>query len=93
MATMSSKIAIPDQVIYSQVAGELVLLNLNSGKYYGLDEVGARMYNLLVEYGCLEPAYQTLLAEYDVDGERLQSDLIHLVDHLVENKLLQIIEK
>ena len=92
MATLHTKVKIPDQVTYSEVAGELVLLDMESGKYFGLDEVGARMYALLADYGCLENAYLTLLDEYKVEAAKLESDLINLVDDLTAQKLLLIVD-
>ena len=92
MTNINSKVNIPEQVTFREVSGEMVLLNLESGKYFGLDEVGARMYALLAEDGCLEAAYQTLLEEYEVDPERLQSDLIALVEDLAEHGLLHVLE-
>jgi hypothetical protein len=92
MTTLAAKISIPDQVTYSEVANEMVLLNLDTGKYFGLDEVGARMYALLAEHKSLRQAYQTLLDEYEVDPDRLEQDLIVLVDDLVERGLVTIQE-
>ena len=90
MTTLSSTIHIPEDVLFHELSGEAVILNVTTGKYYGLDEVGTRMWALLAEHGRLEPAYQALLAEYDVDEARLQQDLIELVDRLAANELVQV---
>jgi hypothetical protein len=92
MTTLASRVRIPGQVTYSQVGGELVLLNLESGQYYGLDEVGARMFVLLAEHGGLEAAYQALLVEYEVEAGRLEGDLIALADDLAAHGLLAFVE-
>jgi hypothetical protein len=92
MTTLQSTVTIPADVMFREISGEAVLLSLQTGKYYGLDEVGARMWALLAELGCLEPAYRTLLDEYDVPPERLQTDLIQLVDKLAAQGLLQVSE-
>ena len=92
MTTLDSKVEIPEQVTYSEVDGEMVLLNLESGKYYGLDEVGARSYALLAEHSSLQAAFQALLTEYEVETDRLEGDLIALVKDLVEHGLLLVSE-
>ena len=90
MANIKSKVILSDQVMFRDLGGEMVLLNIETGKYYGLDEVGARMWALLEEQGSLEVAYQTMLDEYDVSEEQLQVDLINLVDKLISHQLLEV---
>jgi hypothetical protein len=92
MTTLASKVSISEQVTYNEVGGEIVLLNLESGKYYGLDEIGARMFTLLHDKGKLEIVYAMLLEEYKVDAERLKKDLIELVDELARNDLVKVSE-
>jgi hypothetical protein len=90
MTSLRSKISIPGGVLYHELNGEAVILSLESGKYYGLDKTGTRMWALLSEHGCLEPAYQALLIEYDVSAGQLQSDLLELVNELAAHGLLII---
>ena len=90
MASIEARISIPDEVLFQDLDGEAVLLNLQSGKYFGLDLVGTRVWNLLVEYGALPTTYQALLEEYDVDEDRLQSDLLALVDQLAAHGLIRL---
>jgi hypothetical protein len=90
VANLASRITIPDDVLFRDLEGEAVILSTESGKYYGLDEVGTRMWNLLSQHGQVEPVYQALLAEYDVAEDRLQQDLLDLVDKLAAEGLLQV---
>ena len=92
MASLHSKISIPSGVLYHELSGEAVILDLESGKYYGLDETGTRMWALLSEHGSLEPAYQALLNEYDANPEQLRGDLLKLTEELVAHGLLRIID-
>nr|MBC7244658.1 PqqD family protein [Chloroflexota bacterium] len=92
MATLESRVAVKQDVLFRDLGGEAVVLNLQSGKYYGLDEVGTRIWSLLLEYGQVKQAYAALLGEYDVSEERLQEDLLHFVDELVSHGLVQIDE-
>ena len=92
MVTLNSKITVPQDVLFRDVAGEAVVLNLETGKYFGLDEVGTRMWALLAEHGRVETAYRTLLGEYEVNAEQLESDLFKLIDDLAAHELLKIDE-
>jgi hypothetical protein len=63
--------SVPADVLIQELQGESVLLNLRTGRYFGLDEVETRMWTVLTTAEPLRAAYDTLLAEYDVDGQRL----------------------
>jgi hypothetical protein len=96
MITLETRISIPKDVLFHEVADdtadEMVLLNLTDGKYFSLDDVGTRMWLLLSEHGQLKPAYQALLKEYDVEPQQLEQDLLALAERLVEHGLLQVAE-
>jgi len=81
---------IAENVVSRDLADESVLLNLDTGTYFGLDAVGTRLWHLLAEHGSTESAIQTLLAEYDVEAPRLQKDIDTLIDQLMAKKLLTI---
>jgi hypothetical protein len=82
-------IATSDTLI-NQVGGESVLLNLGNEKYYGLDEVGTSMWKALTTCETIQQAYESLLDEYDVDGEVLRRDLVGMIENLSANGLIEI---
>ena len=86
----STRISIPPDVLVSALAGESVLLNLKSEKYFGLDEVGTRMWSAITSSSSIQDAYETLMAEYDVEGELLRKDLSDLIEKLVEHELIEV---
>ncbi len=88
--TFGMRAAVPPDVLIQELQGESVLLNLKSGRYYGLDEVGTRMWAALTASDSLQAAFDVLLSEYDVAAERLQGDLRALVEKLVENGLVEV---
>lgn len=69
---------------------ESVLLNLETERYYGLDETGTRMWQLVTAAPNIDAAYRELLSEYDVESDLLRLHLTELLGRLVENGLLQI---
>lgn len=88
--TLSHQAKPSDDVLFQEVGGEAVLLNLTSESYFGLDPVGTRVWVLLVEDARLQHAYDTMCGEYDVDPSVLESDLITLVGKLAEAGLVTV---
>lgn len=88
--SFSDRVKIPDDVLISKLQEESVILNLDSERYYGLDDVGTRILSVLTTSDSIEAAYQTLLNEYDVDTQALRQDLLELVENLSTHGLLQI---
>ena len=91
MVSLADRVAVPQNVLIRFLDKESVLLNIETERYFGLDETGTRMWQLVTTAPNLESAYQQLLDEYDVEPEPLRKDLIELMNRLVENGLLQVI--
>ena len=83
------KLKISPEVHSQEVGGETVLLDLNSESYFGLDEVGTRIWQLLQEKRDMGSIFETILGEYDVEAEQLSKDLDELVQKLVEAGLVE----
>jgi hypothetical protein len=86
----TQRISVLPDVLIQELQGESVLLNVNSGRYFGLDEVGTRMWAVLTSSESIEQACETLLAEYDVEGEKLRQDVMELIAKLVEHGLVEV---
>jgi hypothetical protein len=86
--TLPRRVTMAPDVLFRELDGEAVILDLNSERYYGLDEVGTRIWQLLAEHGDVATVRDLMLAEYDVDGETLTRDMAGLIAHLVENGLV-----
>jgi hypothetical protein len=71
----------PD-VVYQEVEGELVLLDLETEATYALNEVGARCWELLADHDDLDAVVVALLEEFDVDEATLRADLDKLLARL-----------
>ena len=87
---LTDKPTIPAQVMARQVGDETVILDLGSGTYFGLDPVGARIWQLIGEGKTLGEICDTMLDEYDVAREALERDVVELADKLLEQKLISI---
>jgi hypothetical protein len=89
--SLASTIGIRPDVIRREVAGESVLLDLESGLYFGLDATSTRAWELLQAHGALRRVYDLMLAEFDVEGDRLERDLIAFVVDLTGAGLASIV--
>ena len=88
--SFSDRVRVPDDVLISNLQEESVILNLNSERYFGLDDVGTRMLSVLAESNTIEAAYERLRAEYDVDPQLLRNDLTSLIENLLQQGLVTI---
>jgi hypothetical protein len=88
--SFSDRITVPDDVLISNIQDESVILNLDSERYYGLDDVGTRFLSALTTSDSIETAYERLRDEYNVEPYILRADLIALVENLIEQGLIQI---
>ena len=86
--TLLNTIRIPPDVLFQDVGGEAVLLDLAGGSYFGLDDVGTRIWQLFVEHGSLQLVQQIMLEEYAVEPTRLEDDLLELVGGLADAGLV-----
>lgn len=88
--SFASKVSVPSHVLMQEMPdGDSVFINLETEQYFGLDEVGTRMWNALVGSDTVAAAYETLLGEYEVEPDRLRADMESLVDTLFEHGLLE----
>jgi len=76
----------------ADLGGEAAILNLTDGVYYGLDKVGARIWDLIEIPHTVRAVRDALLDEYDVDADRCERDLFTLLTELAEHDLLNIVD-
>ena len=85
---LTDRLATSDDVVCRQVGGETVLLDIASGTYFGLDAVGARVWQLIEDDRCtLLETCDRIGAEYDVPRTDLEQDVLELAAQLVEHGL------
>lgn len=91
MVDFASRVAAPRHVLVRALDKESVLLNLETERYFGLDEVGTRMWQLLTTSQSIDGAYRELLTEYDVEADELRKNLLELLGRLVANGLVNVL--
>lgn len=76
--------------VASDLGGETIILDLKSGTYYGLNEVGTRVWTLLQSSSTIKQVYSTLLEEYEVESEQCMVDLLQILDNLQNAGLIEV---
>ncbi len=90
MTSLQQNITLSKEVLSQEVDGETVLLDLKSESYFGLDEVGTRIWQLLNDGSDLRSIFDTLHDEYDVGEKQLKKDLQDHLTQLVEAGLISL---
>lgn len=76
-------------MLFQEVSGETVLLDLDSESYFGLDEIGTRIWMLLNEGRGQGGIVDALLEEYEVERDTLEADVAELLGNLLEAGLIK----
>ncbi len=69
---------------------ESAILNLKNTVYYGLNPIGARVWNLLQQARTVGELRDAILDEYDVEAGRCESDLLELLEKMRREGLIQV---
>jgi hypothetical protein len=85
---LNTRLSVPHHVKSRLVGDETVLLDLESGKYFGLDGVGKRIWEAVGEGLMLGEIAAVVVSEYKVEEEQAQSDVIDFASDLVRRGLL-----
>ena len=92
LSASSAVVATSDQVS-SDLAGEAVILSLSSGVYYGLNEAGASIWNLIQQPKTIKEIHEALLQYYDVEASQCKQDILTLLTELSEVGLIKVIDE
>ena len=90
---LDQKITFADTVFAQEVDGEMVLLDMNSENYFGLDAVGTDIWQTMQEKETLQEVLEALLQQYEVEEEVLKKDLLAFVEKLQESGLITILNE
>lgn len=86
--SLTSRFALSSQAMAREIGGEIVILDLANGIYFGLDPVGARIWQLMDGIRTLAEICEIMLEEYDVAKEILERDTVTLAVELAAQKLI-----
>jgi len=93
MDYLNARIKLKEEVFFQELDGQAVILNVQTSTYFGLNEVGTRMWNLLSEHKHVGIVYNKLIEEYDVTAEQLAGDLQIFINDLQSKQLVDVYEE
>jgi hypothetical protein len=77
-------------VVFCDLDGEMALLHLQRGHYYGLNTVGARIWHLLGAGRSVAELRDTLMREFEVDASRCEADLLRILQQMADADLVKV---
>jgi len=87
---MTSVVVASKEQVSCELAGEAAILNLKNGSYYGLNTVGATVWDLIKEPISVGELHSAVLERYDVEPERCADDLLNLLAEMLEHGLVEV---
>ena len=87
--TTSTVVAAAPGQVSSDLAGEAIILSLQTGMYYGLGQVGARIWELLRTPTRVTDIRDAIVQQYDVEPARCERDVLGFLSHLAEQGLIE----
>lgn len=88
--TIDSVVVAARDQVSADLRGEAVVLSLGKNEYYGLDEVGAKIWELLREPRRVSDIRDVVMQEYEVDSDTCERDLIEFLERLQLEGLLEV---
>ena len=79
-----------EEHVSADLDSESVILSLKNGTYYGLDPLGAHIWELIQKPRPVLEVRDAILSEYDVSAEQCETDLIALLDELESEGLIEV---
>lgn len=90
LINLNSIITQSDDQVSAEIEEEAVMMSIEQGKYYGLDEIGTRIWKLIEQPQSVSKLLETLLSEYDVDNKTCEKDVLSLLNGLLEENMISI---
>ncbi|MDJ0795942.1 MAG: PqqD family peptide modification chaperone [Calothrix sp. MO_167.B12] len=90
MVTIESRVVVAKEQLSSELNGETIILNLKSGVYFGLNPVGASIWNLIQSPKTVNEIRDAILVKYPVEPEKCESDLLALLQELHTEELIEV---
>jgi hypothetical protein len=79
--------------IFAHLGDEVVMLSVQAGSYYSLDQVGGLVWNLLQEPRKVADIRDAIFEEYEIDVAQCEQDLLTLLEELAAKRLIDLIDE
>jgi Coenzyme PQQ synthesis protein D (PqqD) len=86
---LEAKVTVPQSVVFRSFPTETVVLNLQTGKYHGLNPTAGKMLQALTEADSVREAAAAVAAEYDAPVDTVEADVCDLCQTLLDRGLVE----
>ena len=87
------RVEISDGVIWRDLGGDIVILNVETGVYFGLDGSGGQIWRELAKHGSIEKTFESLQQQFDAEPDELRRDIDEIVNQFVQKRLVRLIDQ
>jgi len=88
--TTNTVISQIEEIVTTDIDGETVMMSIENGEYYGLDDIGSRIWELIARPIKVSDLIDTLLERFDVDRETCEIDVLKFLNELNEDRILEV---
>ncbi|MFT5619313.1 MAG: hypothetical protein ACI85I_002556 [Arenicella sp.] len=92
LLSLEQKVQKNPEQLASELDGEVVLLSIENGRYYKIDDIGSEVWNRIEEPIKIKQICQDLLNDFDVAKEDCQKDVLAFLEKLKEDNLILVSE-
>ncbi len=92
IVNIDTQVVAAQRLVSSDVGGQTVVLGIETGKYYSLNEIGSRIWGFLQQPRTIGEVRDLTVSEYAVDAAQCEADLLALFERLADEKLIEVIE-
>lgn len=78
-------------VLFSKMDGEVVMLSIQNSEYYGLNEIGSQIWEMIAQPVKVEKIIDGLMKDYEVNRQQAETDILPLLEELKRKKILHLV--
>jgi len=93
LSDQDTVVARTDRVVTADVDGEIMMMSVEQGQYYGMNEVGNRIWQLIQQPRSVSDLCELLVAEFEVGPEACHTQVMELLNQLKKEQLLDIVDE
>ncbi len=88
--TPNTVISRSETLLFNNLGDDVVMMDIEQGSYYGLEEVAARIWELTENPVSVASICETLISEYDVPEQKCEQEVTAFIDDLINRKIIHI---
>ncbi len=86
----NTKLILNQELLQSEIDGETIMMSIDNGKYYGLNNVASRIWEIVKTEPIFSELINTLLSEYEIEEDKCKTETLDFLNNLINNKLIKI---